>query len=233
MTGGGLDATQVNVFIDGVSYKNDVLDGGVVGQDSSRGSPFPQSAVQEFRVLYAELQSGAREGVEPRDHRRHQEGRQSVVRRRVPFLSEQEPRGERVLRREAGRSETGHTNDVSRALHWRPNREGPGAGVRVVEDNRQERAIRVFLGGTPIPPSLDCLHEMEGTFVSAFREHLFFGKLTLQPQARPRGRRQLQTRNETDIRGFGEADQLRFRQERTEPGRLGPRHGGTFRGGAP
>ena len=51
VTGGGLDATQVNVFIDGVSYKNDVLDGGVVGQDSSRGSPFPQTAVQEFQVL--------------------------------------------------------------------------------------------------------------------------------------------------------------------------------------
>src|SRR5207248_184726 len=48
---GGLDATQINVFIDGVSYKNDVLDGGVVGQDSSRGSPFPQNAVQEFQIL--------------------------------------------------------------------------------------------------------------------------------------------------------------------------------------
>ena len=28
-----------------------MLDGGVVGQDSSRGSPFPQTAVQEFQVL--------------------------------------------------------------------------------------------------------------------------------------------------------------------------------------
>src|SRR3989442_2784304 len=51
VTAGGLDATQINVFIDGVSYKNDVLQGGVVGQDASRGSPFPQNAVQEFQVL--------------------------------------------------------------------------------------------------------------------------------------------------------------------------------------
>jgi len=51
ITAGGLDGTQINVFIDGVSYKNDVLQGGVVGQDSSRGSPFPQNAVQEFQVL--------------------------------------------------------------------------------------------------------------------------------------------------------------------------------------
>ncbi len=42
---------QTNVFIDGVSFKNDVLMGGSVGQDSSRGNPFPQNAVQEFRVI--------------------------------------------------------------------------------------------------------------------------------------------------------------------------------------
>src|SRR5205085_6624625 len=42
---------QTNVFIDGVSNKNDVLQGGLAGQDTSRGNPFPQSAVQEFRVI--------------------------------------------------------------------------------------------------------------------------------------------------------------------------------------
>jgi hypothetical protein len=44
-------AEQINVFIDGVSFKNDVLTGGLVGQNSSRGNPFPQNAVQEFRVV--------------------------------------------------------------------------------------------------------------------------------------------------------------------------------------
>jgi hypothetical protein len=44
-------AESTNVFIDGVSTKNDVLQGGTVGQDSSRGNPFPQNAVQEFRVI--------------------------------------------------------------------------------------------------------------------------------------------------------------------------------------
>ena len=51
VTGGAVDANAVNVFIDGTSYKNDVLNGGVAGQDSSRGNPFPQNAVQEFRVI--------------------------------------------------------------------------------------------------------------------------------------------------------------------------------------
>ena len=43
---GALPSQNVNVFIDGVSFKNDVIDGGVMGQDASRGNPFPQNAVQ-------------------------------------------------------------------------------------------------------------------------------------------------------------------------------------------
>src|SRR5882762_8250256 len=42
---------DINVFIDGVTYKNDLLRGGAVGQDRSRGNLFLRSAVQEFRVL--------------------------------------------------------------------------------------------------------------------------------------------------------------------------------------
>jgi hypothetical protein len=49
--GDAQDPEQTNIFIDGVSTKNDVLQGGTAGQDSSRGNPFPQSAVQEFRVI--------------------------------------------------------------------------------------------------------------------------------------------------------------------------------------
>ena len=49
--GDAQDPEQTNVFIDGVSTKNDVLLGGTSGQDSSRGNPFPQSAVQEVRVI--------------------------------------------------------------------------------------------------------------------------------------------------------------------------------------
>ena len=48
---GGLNASKINVFVDGASYKNDILEGGVHGQDASRGNPFPQLAVQEFRVI--------------------------------------------------------------------------------------------------------------------------------------------------------------------------------------
>lgn len=50
-SGDAQDPEQTNIFIDGVSTKNDILQGGTSGQDASRGNPFPQSAVQEFRVI--------------------------------------------------------------------------------------------------------------------------------------------------------------------------------------
>jgi carboxypeptidase family protein/TonB-dependent receptor-like protein len=51
ISGDAQGAEQTNMFIDGVSFKNDMLLGGIAGQDSSRGNPFPQNAVQEFRVI--------------------------------------------------------------------------------------------------------------------------------------------------------------------------------------
>lgn len=47
---GGVSADNINVFVDGLSLKNPINHGGVAGQNFSRGNPFPQSAVQEFKV---------------------------------------------------------------------------------------------------------------------------------------------------------------------------------------
>src|SRR6266576_719789 len=44
-------ADQINLFIDGASYKSDITRGGVVGQDRSRGNVFARNTIQEFRVL--------------------------------------------------------------------------------------------------------------------------------------------------------------------------------------
>jgi hypothetical protein len=47
----GAKPEQVNVYIDGTSYKNNLIKGGAFMQDVSRGNPFPQSAVQEYQVM--------------------------------------------------------------------------------------------------------------------------------------------------------------------------------------
>jgi hypothetical protein len=63
ISSGGVSENNANLFIDGASYKSDLLPGGIVGQDRGlggrnlrgvgqvSGNPFPQSAVQEFRVV--------------------------------------------------------------------------------------------------------------------------------------------------------------------------------------
>lgn len=51
ITAGGQRAESVNAFIDGASLKSNIIDGGIAGQDDSRGNPFPQGAIQEFRVV--------------------------------------------------------------------------------------------------------------------------------------------------------------------------------------
>ena len=51
LRGGAQHQRSVNVFLDGVSQKDYVLKGGVTGQDSSRGNPFPQSAIGEYKVI--------------------------------------------------------------------------------------------------------------------------------------------------------------------------------------
>ena len=48
---GGQSANNINVFIDGVGQKSYTMPGGVPGQDSSRGNPFPQSAIGEYKVI--------------------------------------------------------------------------------------------------------------------------------------------------------------------------------------
>lgn len=48
---GAQNGNGINVFIDGVGQKNYVLQGGVSGQDSSSGNPFPQLAIGEYKVI--------------------------------------------------------------------------------------------------------------------------------------------------------------------------------------
>jgi len=44
-------ANGINVFIDGVGQKDYVLKSGITGQDSSRGNPFPQLGIAEYKVI--------------------------------------------------------------------------------------------------------------------------------------------------------------------------------------
>ena len=204
VTGGGLDATQINVFIDGVSYKNDVLDGGVVGQDSSRGSPFPQTAVQEFQVLSQNFKA---------EH----EKASSLVISAVTKSGGNRWSGEGFLlyqnkalvSKEYFAEQRGDPKPTYKRFQPGVAIGGPIIRDRLqvfgsYEENRQDRANRVFLGTTPFPQSLEFLRAFEGTFISPFREKLFFGKLSAQPRPGHSAEVSYSLRNETDVRNFGQ-----------------------------
>jgi hypothetical protein len=47
---GAVSSSNVNVLLDGLSFKNPINHGGVFGQNFGLGNPFPQVAVQEYQV---------------------------------------------------------------------------------------------------------------------------------------------------------------------------------------
>ncbi|RDS82012.1 TonB-dependent receptor [Dyella psychrodurans] len=48
---GGQAPSGINVYIDGIGQKNYVENGGITGQNSSQGNPFPQLAIGEYKVV--------------------------------------------------------------------------------------------------------------------------------------------------------------------------------------
>jgi outer membrane receptor protein involved in Fe transport len=51
LRGGAMNTSSTNVYIDGVSQKSYVKEGGVSGQNGSQGNPFPQLAIGEYKVI--------------------------------------------------------------------------------------------------------------------------------------------------------------------------------------
>jgi Carboxypeptidase regulatory-like domain/TonB dependent receptor len=213
VTAGSLAARNTNVFIDGVSYKNDVIEGGVIGQDASRGNPFPQNAVQEFQVVtqnykaeYEKASSAIVSAVTKSGGNRftgdffnlyqdkHLVENEAIVRNADDVLVKGKVEPKPVYERWQWGASLGGPIVRDRAQFF-------GA----YEENRQDRASQVILGTvTNAPqPLIDALLPFEGTFTSPFREKLLFLKGTFQPTAGQSAELTYNWRNETDIRGFG------------------------------
>jgi hypothetical protein len=202
VSAGGLDATQANVFIDGVSYKNDVLQGGVVGQDSSRGSPFPQNAVQEFQVLTQNFKA------------EHEKASSAVITAATKSGTNRWSGDVFLLFQDKALVSVDRYSEQRDLPKPEYDRYQPGISVGgplvkdkllvfgAYEENRQDRQEQVFLGGTPAPPSLN-LQRYEGTFPADFREKLLFSKVTYQPQVGQQLELSYSLRTESDVGRFG------------------------------
>jgi hypothetical protein len=211
---GALPSQNVNVFIDGVSYKNDVIDGGVVGQDASRGNPFPQNAVREFQVLtqnfkaeYEKAASAIITAVTKSGSNRFSGDIFGYYQDKGLVENEAVVRDPATQIFVKGKTEPKPTYE---RWQWGVSTGGPVIRNRAqffasYEENRQDRASTVLVGSvSTAPPALVTdLRAREGVFVSPFREKLFFGKGSWQPSQGHHAEITYSWRNETDIRGFG------------------------------
>ncbi|MEN2786762.1 TonB-dependent receptor domain-containing protein [Sphingomonas qilianensis] len=206
---GGSTASQVNVFIDGVSLKNKLREGGIAGQQNSRGNPFGQLAVQEFRVL-------------TQNYKAEYEQAGSAIITAVTKTGTNEFHGE-VFGQYTDRSLTERSFLDKRNNRAKPAFErkqyGIALGGPIIKDklfffatyegNDQDRAFIVDSSGSATnvaafeAASGRRLSEFEGNFVSPFRGDFYFGKLTFTPDERQTFDLSYSRREETDVQGFG------------------------------
>jgi hypothetical protein len=198
---GAQGASATNVFIDGVSFKNDVIQGGVVGQDASRGNPFPQNAVQEFRVITQNYSAEYQKASSAIITAITRSGANAFSGDVFAFYQDKDLVAAHPI--------SGAEPEYER-LQWGASVGGPIIRDRMhffasYEANDQDREETVVLGGgfQNFPQLRQQLAQYAGTFVSPFRSDLAFGKLSFQPT-----RSQIldwsgSYRSETDIRGFG------------------------------
>lgn len=199
---GASTASGVNVFIDGVNLKNNVLDQGVAGQQDSRGNPFGQLAVQEFRVLTQNFKA------------EYEQASAAIV-------TSVTKSGTNELHGEVFGSYTGKELSAKNVFDKRANRPEPafkrkqyGAalGGPIIKDklfffaayeaNDQDRATNVALGNRSAA-NVAQFGKYEGAFVSPFRGDFFFGKLTWEQDANNTVDLSYSKRTESDIQGFG------------------------------
>jgi hypothetical protein len=212
ITAAGLPATKINVFIDGASFKNDILEGGVHGQDASRGNPFPQIALQEFRVITqnfkAEYQRAAsaivtattRSGTNRLEVNGFVLGQNRGLVERNPGLQRQ--------------CDLDRENDPNFVCAPTPEYERLQMGLSVggpvirdrlhyfvaYENNLQDRQSTVQVGR---PEFRSQFAQYEGTFTQPFRSHLGVAKLSYQPAQNQSLALSWNGRFESDKRGFG------------------------------
>ncbi len=215
VSAGGQAASSVNLFIDGTSFKNDLTQGGIAGQDASRGNPFPRNAVQEYRVIgqnfKAEYQkaSSAVITATTKSGGNTWSGNALVGYQNASFVAlDTFQRKDKAAAIKAGNKyKVPQYNRTLSALSFG----GPIVKDKIhvfgsYEGNYQNRSNRVAIPTPPTGfPALDTVNltQYNGSFGSPFRENLFFGKLSDAINDKSTAEFSISNRNETDIRDFG------------------------------
>ncbi|HYI09064.1 MAG TPA: TonB-dependent receptor [Thermoanaerobaculia bacterium] len=201
---GAQSSSATNVFIDGVSFKNDVIQGGVVGQDASRGNPFPQNAVQEFRVITQNFSAEYQKASSAIITAITKSGSNQLTGDAFFFYQDKELVDENPLN---GSNPEYERNQYGLSLG------GPIIRDRMhffasyeANDQTREETVNTVSGGgafSEYPALIQRLQAFGGTHASPFRSDLFFGKVSFQPNYSQLFDGSVNVRKETDVRGFG------------------------------
>ena len=203
---GGQPSEAVNVFVDGASYKNDVLKGGVVGQDASKGNPLPQGAIQEFRVLTQNYKA------------EYQKAASAVIvatTRSGTNEMEAEAFASGIGKAYVARDEFQVRNNAPRPNYERLQAGGSIGGpiqkdklfyFGTYELNFRDEPADIRLGGDTLgaPAALVAqLRALTGQQAQQFREHLGLAKITWNASERNTVDASFTVRRDKDFRGFG------------------------------
>lgn len=205
--GDGLGSNQVNVFVDGVSLKSNVNQGGVIGQDASRGNPFSQLAVQEFRVSTSNFKAEYEQAGTAVITAITRSGGNEFFGEAFGFYQDESMVARNFFQRQRGQE----IPQLSREQY------GASLGGPIIQDrlnfflawevNDQVRNSDVFAGGSAeqretLPDRVN-LADYEGSFASPFRQDIYFGKLQFRPADEHLFELSVSYREEDDVRGFG------------------------------
>lgn len=202
---GGGSPNQTNVFIDGASLKNDLTAGGIAGQDASRGNPFPQNAIQEYRVITQNFKAEYQQAGTAVITAATQSGT-NVWKGSAQFQYSDQG----LFALDSFQIAQKQTKpDFSRVLPS-INIGGPLMRDRLFffgayEGNYQNRSNLINfspIGGFPALDSVN-LKQYNGLFTSPFRETLLFGKLDYNAGEHSTAQLSWTQRIEHDIRDFG------------------------------
>lgn len=207
---GGQAPSSVNLFIDGTSFKNDLTQGGIAGQDQSRGNPFPRNAVQEYRVISqnfkAEYQKASSAVITATTKSGGNVWSGNAL---VGYQNKSFVQLDSFQRIDKTNNPTFKKPDYNRTL-TALSFGGPIVKDKIhifgsYEGNYQNRSKRVSIQTPPTGfPALDTVNltQYNGIFGTPFRETLLFGKLSDQINDKSSAELSFSNRHETDLKDF-------------------------------
>ena len=201
---GAQNADRINVFVDGASYKNDIIQGGVAGQDASRGNPFPRNALQEFRITTNNFKA---------EYQKATSAIISAVTKSGTNVWEASAFGEFLNENFVARDTFSRANPNFRKPELSRYLAGLSLGGPIVRDkafffgsyelNMQDRQGQTRFNGDPAlwPAAVAAVNNEIHT--SPFRSHLLFAKVNYNVGERQAWEFTGDLRRETDERRFG------------------------------